>query len=136
MPRRYNDDYYGSGYRYNPQPIYPSAGQSLLNFSQFQPTFIGKPVNEMGQAMQAFRTQADAILDTRDALGQTLAQAQVHPNDRGMIVERKRWLDEGIKDVVNSGDFGPATIQMRNLLNRFKQDPGLPAAEGEARAAG
>ena len=123
-----NEDFYGRGYGRARAPYY-NPGQSLINFSQFQPTFVGQPIAEMGQAYKSYRDTADIIMNSEDALAETLAQANVDPIDRPGLVERKQWLDEGIKKIAASGDFGPAKIQMRNLLNRFRQDQFIPAAE-------
>jgi len=128
MPRRRYNDGYDDGYGYNNYYQEPPQG-GLLNFSPFTPTFIGKPVNEMAGAMQAFRQTGDAILDTEDALGQVLAQSQVDPKDIGILVNQKNMLDQGIKDIAASGDFGPARIKMRSLLTKFNQDGSRPAAE-------
>lgn len=108
---------------------YMNEGQSLLNFSTFQPTFIGQPIQEMGAAYKAYRDTADMILDTGDALGQTLSQMNVDPKDRPMLAQKKLELDSMLKDVATTGDFAPARVKMRNVLNTVKQDQFYPAAE-------
>lgn len=110
---------------------YQNEGQSLLNFSTFQPTFIGQPIQEMGAAYKAYRDTADMILDTGDALGQTLSQMNVDPKDRPMLAQKKLELDSMLKDVAATGDFAPARVKMRNVLNTVKQDQFYPAAENK-----
>jgi len=107
---------------------YRNDGESLINFSQFQPTFVGRPVAEIGGAYKSYREQSDFINNTEDILAQTLSQANVDPKDRAGIAERVNMLNAGVKDISEAGDFGPARIKLRNLYNKFSNDQFIPAA--------
>ena len=100
---------------------YRNDGESLINFSQFQPTFVGRHVAEIGGAYKSYREQSDFINNTEDILAQTLSQANVDPKDRAGIAERVNMLNAGVKDISEAGDFGPARIKLRNLYNKFSK---------------
>lgn len=111
-----------------------NRGSSYLNFKPYMPTFIGRPVQEIGQMYQAFDKNLRYINDVQDALDVAMSDAElgIKEEDWHIAQRRKDAIRTSLSQVAESGNFRAAGLIVNKALKDFQTDNALKAARMRA----
>jgi len=109
-------------------PVQPYNTRSPLAFNVYQPDFIGKPIQQIGNTMLSMSNANHAIVDNANKLHIALSNLNIAPIDQDILIKQKNDFDNTINDIANNGNIETAQARLNKLYTDYATNKGLKAA--------
>lgn len=125
----YGRNSYGGGYGrgYNPYRMPANTG-SMLNFGVNAPTYIGRPVDKIGDMLGKLDAQNKDNFNKASALDIAMSNLDVNPLDEGVVQRQRDMFNQGINDLTSEGDYRIAPARISKLYSNFAKNKELKTA--------
>ncbi len=124
---------YGGGYnnRYGYNPYAQRANQgSLLQFTQSNQPYIGRPVNQISLMMERLDSNNRALVEQRSVVDMAMNSIDVDAVNQDIIEKEKFIFSDGIDKIADTPDtsYLMASAQMNKLVSDFQGSQDVKAA--------
>ena len=96
-----------------------------VKFAEYQPTYVGQPVDEFAKTMTVLNQRYDESYAMKDALDGILADIKVDDVNKPHLQNRINAVRDELKDVVATGRFEHANKTIRGAISGLTKDKAL-----------
>lgn len=119
-----NRYYGGYGGRYSR----PRNTNSLLDFNEYNPEFIGRPIEAIESMARSQAANTRQLVDTASATDLALSNLDIHPDDEHIRLSQQQAFKEGIGSLSSLENKSMMGARIGRLATDFQKNKGLQRA--------
>lgn len=101
---------------------------SMLNFSTYQPVYVGRPIEQIESTLQSLSEKNKQIAGNIDAVDLALDSQTINPGDEQFRTAAKDRVRSGISEIMDSDDYSFIEGKVGKIAKDVYSDKGLNAA--------